>query len=199
MPCLAQQQSTSVLMRDANSILETVLATAEPQWFQRLTDCQLVDPVQNHETAEGLDRDWLRASKDAANQVKKKPHCPFSHKLSATQKKKNDLQCIVSQATLQVGFDNSIAHTCWHGYDFLIPPTLLECQIELKQAQTEMRQTEKDTVNYRRKEQQQRIADLLADGKPGGANRIQHQVKAEEIKAMYTIRSEVSKALASKV
>jgi hypothetical protein len=72
-----------------------------------------------------------------------------------------------------------------HGYNFLIPPTLRECWIELKKAQTEIRQTEKDAVNYCREEQQERIANLLAEGKSGDANCIQHQVKAEEIKEMY--------------
>ncbi len=154
------------------------------QWFQRLTTCT-TDPEPNHAIAEGLDRDWLRASKYAANQVKKKPNCPFSHKLSTARKKKNVLQRIVSQATLHVDFSDSIAYFSRTGYDFLIPPTLLECQIELKKAQSDIRKTEKDAVNYRRVEQQRRIADLLAEGKPGDANRIKHQVKAEEIKAMF--------------
>jgi hypothetical protein len=91
----------------------------------------------------------------------------------------------VSQATLHVDFSNSIAHLSRQGYDFLIPSTLLECQTALKQAQTQIRQTEKDAVNYRREEQQRRIADLLAAGNPGDANRIRHKIKAEEVKAMY--------------
>jgi hypothetical protein len=92
----------------------------------------------------------------------------------------------VSQGTLHVNFINSIAHLSRHGYDFLIPSTLLECRTALKQAQTQIRQTEKDAVDYRCKEQQRRIADLLAAvGKPGNANRIRHQIKAEEVKAMY--------------
>jgi hypothetical protein len=95
----------------------------EHQWFQRLAACNL-DLPPNHEIAEGLDRDWLRASKYAANQVKKKPHCPFSQKLSKAQKKKNVLQRIVSQATLQVDFNESIAHLYRHRYDFLILSTL---------------------------------------------------------------------------
>jgi hypothetical protein len=52
-------------------------------------------------------------------------------------------------------------------------------------AQTEIRQTKKDAINHRREEQQRRIADLLAAGKPGDANRIRHEIKAEEVKAMY--------------
>ncbi len=156
----------------------------EHQWFQRLAACNL-DLTPSHDIAEGLDRDWLRASKYAANQVKQKPHYPFSQKLSKARKKKNVLQRIMSQATLHVDFSVSIAHLSRNGYGFLIPSTLLECRTALKQAQTEIRQTEKDAVNYRREEQQQRIADLLAAGKPGDANRIRHQIKAEEVKAMY--------------
>jgi hypothetical protein len=140
--------------------------------------CNL-DVTPNHEIAEGLDRAWLQVSKYATN------HCPFSQKLSTAQKKKNVLQRIVSQATLHVDFSDSITHLFRHGYDFLIPATLLKCRTALKQAQTEIRQTGKDAVNYRREEQQRCMADLLAAGKPGDANPMCHQMKAKEVKAVY--------------
>jgi hypothetical protein len=44
---------------------------------------------------------------------------------------------------------------------------------------------EKAAANYRRDEQQRRIADLLASGKPGDANRLKHQIKAKEIKGIF--------------
>jgi hypothetical protein len=104
-----------------------------------------------------------------------------------TQKKNYVFHRIVNQATgtLHVDFSESIAHIFWYGYDSLIHPTLRECRIELKKAQTKIHQTEKDAVNYHCEEQQRRIADLLAEGKSGDANHMRHQVKAEEFKAKY--------------
>ena len=84
-----------------------------------------------------------------------------------------------------VDFSASIAHFSRHGYSFLIPTSLLECKQQLHKVQAEIRKIERDAVHYRLDEQQRRIADLLASGKPGDANRIKHQIKAEEIKAMY--------------
>ena len=78
-------------------------------WFQRLTTCT-TDLIPNHEVAKSLDRDWLRASKYAANKVKKRPQFPYSHKLSTARTKKNVFQGIVIQATLHVDFSESIAH-----------------------------------------------------------------------------------------
>jgi hypothetical protein len=157
---------------------------AAHHWFERIS-AQQADPTHNHVPAESLDRDWVRASKHAANQVKKKPRCPFSHQLVAAQKKRNILQRIVSQTTLHVDYSASIAQFSRHGYDFLIPTSLLVCRQELSKAQAEIRKIEKAAANYRRDEQQRRIADLLASGKPGDANRIKHQIKAEDIKDMF--------------
>jgi hypothetical protein len=121
--------------------------------------------------------------------VKKKPRCPFSHQHVAAQKKKNVLQRIVSQTTLHVDYSASIAQFSRHGYDFLIPTSLLVRRQELSKAQAGIRKIEKAAANYRRDEQQCRIADLLASGKPGNANRIKHQIKAEDIKDMFRKRT----------
>jgi hypothetical protein len=126
-------------------------------WFERLS-AQQADPTHNHALAKSLDRDWVRASKHAANQVKKKPRCPFSHQLIAAQKKKNVLQRIVSQTTLHVDYSASIAHFSRHGYDFLIPTSLLVCRQELSKAQAKIRKIEKAAANHSRDEQQRRIA-----------------------------------------
>jgi hypothetical protein len=51
----------------------------EHQWFQSLEGHKL-DLNPNHRTTEGLDRDWLQASKYAANKVKRNriAHSPRS-------------------------------------------------------------------------------------------------------------------------
>ena len=91
----------------------------------------------------------------------------------------------MSQTTLHVDYSKIIAHFSRHGYDFLIPTSLRVCRQELRKAQSEIRKIEKAAVNYSRVKQQRQIADLLASGKPGDANRIKHQIKAEEIKDMF--------------
>jgi hypothetical protein len=91
----------------------------------------------------------------------------------------------VSQTTLRVDYSASIAQFSRHRYDFLIPTSLLACRQELSKAQAEIRKIEKAARSYRRDEQQRRIADLLASGKPGNANRIKDQIKAEDIKDMF--------------
>jgi invasion protein IalB len=110
---------------------------AAHHWFECIS-AQQADPTHNRALAESLHHDWVRASKHAANQVKKKPRCPFSHQLIAAQKKKNVLQRIVSQTTLHVNYSASIAQFSRHGYNFLIPTSLLVCRQELSKAQAEI-------------------------------------------------------------
>jgi hypothetical protein len=105
---------------------------------------------------------------------------PLFPSTRAARKKKDVLQRIVCQTTLPVDYSASIAQFSRHGYDFLIPT-----RQELSKDQAEIRKIEKAAANYCRDEQQRRIADLLASGKPGDANQIKHQIKAEDIKDIF--------------
>jgi hypothetical protein len=69
---------------------------AAHHWLERLS-AQQADPTHNHALAESLDCNWVRASKHATNQVKKKPRCPFSHQLVQHERRRTSFNALCAK------------------------------------------------------------------------------------------------------
>ena len=139
----------------------------------------------NETLAESLDADFKRAAFHAANKCKKKPNLTFVRLISQLRCKKNILIRCITQDSTNVSMSDSIANLAKYGTTFLIPETIQECKVLLRQTQREIKQKEKHVATHRRNDLNSMKERLLAKGDKKGAKQVKQQIIAENTKEVF--------------
>jgi hypothetical protein len=137
--------------------------------------------------AEALDRELTRASKAAGKKCQRLRTPKWSLTLAKARTKVNILRRILSMGRTGIDLSDQIINLQQEvGDAFLIPATIEECKLSLRQAQTRVKELVRSHESLRRAEQDERIqqAQRGTTGKTS-AQILRNIRKAEEIKAVF--------------
>ena len=186
-PILAPPASRNIVSSDRQNCARYVEAKykylKDHRWFQRLSSIGQDSPP-NHQLAESLDRDWLRASLHAENKCTSRPAYPYSVALANLRQRKRALQTLITAFKRHRPMDQAFLTASARTSESL-PTTLAGCEAEYRQLCKKLKQMEKDSVNLRKNEQQARLNLRLQQGDRAGAQAIRNILVAEETKEMW--------------
>ena len=125
----------------------------------------------NDQEAEAMDRDHQRACKHAAQKCWKKPNIAYVRQIADLRAQKNVLCKILSGSRLRRNFDRQIALTMMETTNFLIPLTLPECKLKLREVQTTIRKLEQHADQKRAEE----LESIMED--PSQSKKVTKEIK----------------------
>ena len=167
--------------------IRTKYAHLEHQKFFR--DLDILSEIQepNHDLAERLDKEMIRAAKTAAKRCKKRRNTRWSRKLDLARKRKTVLQTVLTQHRTKRDMSQPIQSLQTQGAsDFIIPMMVKECQAKLKEMQKEISDIIKNDFKVRHDELRDLVATLEASGDDEKKKKILARlIKAEELKSVF--------------
>jgi endonuclease/exonuclease/phosphatase (EEP) superfamily protein YafD len=186
-PILASPASRILVSSDKENCARYIEAKyrylQDHNWFQRLETLSK-DPSPNHQIAEVLDFEWLRASKHGENACTSRLPFPYSTPLAAKRRHRVALKVLVSafkrNLPLQPAFDRAASHT-----SIPLPSTLEESEVELRKVNRELKLLEKNAGKHRKLEQKANLALCQQQGDKHGARILKNILVAEETKEMW--------------
>jgi hypothetical protein len=152
----------------------------------------LSQPGDRHQFAERLDRGVVAASLAAESKLKNYRTPAWSVKLAKARQKVLHLSKCASMA--RTGLDHTTPNAPemplvdWESELFVIPATLQECMIQLKEAKSAVKHIVKDSFAQRDSERRERIRELEESSSPTdqkSAKILRRLRKAEDIKELF--------------